>query len=245
MNPITIGLNCATGPEFMRDHIRTLSGIARTAVSCYPNAGLPDENGNYHESPESLAKKLSGFAEQGWLNMAGGCCGTTPAHIRAIAETMKNYSPRGAIGTHPPAISGIETVYVEEDNRPIMVGERTNISGSRKFKRLIKEEKYEEASEVARAQVKGGAMIIDINLQDTDIDEAAAVHAFLPEVVKKVKVPLMIDSTYDHIIELGLKYSQGKAIINSINLEDGESKFEKILPLIHRYGAAVVCILID
>ncbi|MBW7459458.1 dihydropteroate synthase, partial [Paenibacillus sepulcri] len=128
---------------------------------------------------------------------------------------------------------------------PIMIGERTNISGSRKFKRLIKEAKFEEASEVARAQVKGGAHVIDINLQDTDIDEAYAVNMFLPEVVKKVKVPLMLDSTYDHIIELGLKYSQGKAIINSINLEDGETKFEKILPLIHRYGASVVCILID
>ncbi|REE80050.1 methionine synthase (B12-dependent) [Paenibacillus taihuensis] len=245
MNPISIGLNCATGPEFMRDHIRTLSGIARSAISCYPNAGLPDENGNYHESPQSLAKKVADFAEQGWLNIAGGCCGTTPAHIRALAETLANYAPRTKMGDHPPAVSGIETVYIEEDNRPIMIGERTNISGSRKFKRLIKEEKFDEASEIARAQVKGGAHVIDINLQDTDIDESYAVHKFLPEVVKKIKVPLMLDSTYDHIIELGLKYSQGKAIINSINLEDGETKFEKILPLIHRYGAAVVCILID
>ncbi|RAP78217.1 methionine synthase [Paenibacillus montanisoli] len=245
MKPISIGLNCATGPEFMRDHIRSLSAIAHSAISCYPNAGLPDENGNYHESPESLAKKVAAFAEQGWLNIAGGCCGTTPDHIRALAETLANYAPRTKQGEHPPAVSGIETVYIEEDNRPIMIGERTNISGSRKFKRLIKEEKYDEASEIARSQVKGGAHIIDINLQDTDIDEAYAVHQFLPEVVKKIKVPLMLDSTYDHIIELGLKYSQGKAIINSINLEDGESKFEKILPLIHRYGAAVVCILID
>ncbi|AZN41973.1 methionine synthase [Paenibacillus albus] len=245
MNPISIGLNCATGPEFMRDHIRSLAGIAHSAVSCYPNAGLPDENGNYHESPASLAKKIADFAEQGWLNIAGGCCGTTPAHIRALAETLENYAPRKKMGEHPPAVSGIETVYIEEDNRPIMIGERTNISGSRKFKRLIKEEKFDEASEIARAQVKNGAHVIDINLQDTDIDEAYAVHKFIPEVVKKIKVPLMLDSTYDHIIELGLKYSQGKAIINSINLEDGETKFEKILPLIHRYGAAVVCILID
>jgi len=245
LKPVTIGLNCATGPEFMRDHIRTLSGIANAAVSCYPNAGLPDENGHYHESPESLAKKLKGFAEQGWLNVTGGCCGTTPAHIAAIAEAMKDVAPRSIAGEHPPAVSGIDTVYIEDDNRPIMIGERTNISGSRKFKRLIKEEKFDEASEIARSQVKGGAHIIDINLQDTDIDEAYAVNRFLPMVAKKVKVPLMLDSTYDHIIELGLKYSQGKAIINSINLEDGESKFEQIVPLIHRYGAAVVCILID
>jgi len=245
LKPISIGLNCATGPEFMRDHLRTLSEIANAAISCYPNAGLPDENGHYHESPESLAKKMSAFAEQGWLNIAGGCCGTTPDHIRVMAETMAKYAPRTKMGEHPDAVSGIETVYIEPENRPIMIGERTNISGSRKFKRLLKEEKFDEASEIARAQVKGGAHVIDINLQDTDIDEAYAVHQFLPQVVKKIKAPIMLDSTYDHIIELGLKYSQGKAIINSINLEDGESKFEKILPLIHRYGAAVVMILID
>jgi len=245
LKPISIGLNCATGPEFMRDHLRTLSEIANSAISCYPNAGLPDENGHYHESPESLAKKMSAFAEQGWLNIAGGCCGTTPDHIRVMAETMAKYAPRTKMGEHPDAVSGIETVFIEPENRPIMIGERTNISGSRKFKRLLKEEKFDEASEIARAQVKGGAHVIDINLQDTDIDEAYAVHQFLPQVVKKIKAPLMLDSTYDHIIELGLKYSQGKAIINSINLEDGESKFEKILPLIHRYGAAVVMILID
>ncbi|MFC5700031.1 methionine synthase [Cohnella faecalis] len=245
LKPVSVGLNCATGPEFMRDHIRTLSGIADTAVSCYPNAGLPDENGHYHESPDSLARKLRAFAEQGWINIAGGCCGTTPAHIAAMAEAMKDLPPRKQEGQHPPAVSGIETVFIEDDNRPIMIGERTNISGSRKFKRLIKEGKFDEASEIARSQVKGGAHIIDINLQDTDIDEAFAVNNFLPMVTKKIKVPLMLDSTYDHIIELGLKYSQGKAIINSINLEDGESKFEQILPLIHRYGAAVVCILID
>lgn len=245
LQPISIGLNCATGPEFMRDHIRTLSDIASSNVSCYPNAGLPDENGLYHESPESLARKLEDFAKNGWLNIAGGCCGTTPEHIRAMAETMAKYEPRKKQGEHPDAVSGIDTVFIEADNRPLMIGERTNISGSRKFKRLIKEEKFDEASEIARAQVKNGAHIIDINLQDTDIDEAYAVQQFLPQVMKKIKAPIMIDSTYDHIIELGLKYSQGKALINSINLEDGESKFEKIVPLIHKYGAAVVMILID
>ena len=245
LNPISIGLNCATGPEFMRDHIRTLSQIASSAVSCYPNAGLPDENGLYHESPESLAAKIADFAQNGWLNIAGGCCGTTPAHIKALVEKLKDFRPRPLIGEHPDAVSGIDTVYIEQDNRPIMIGERTNISGSRKFKRLIKEQKFDEASEIARAQVKNGAMVIDINLQDTDIDEAFAVHQFYPQVMKKIKAPIMIDSTYDHIIELGLKYSQGKAIINSINLEDGEVKFEKIVPLIHRYGASVVMILID
>jgi len=245
LKPISIGLNCSTGPEFMRDHVRTLATIADAAVSCYPNAGLPDEEGHYHESPESLAKKLAAFAEQGWLNIVGGCCGTTPEHIEALADTMKNYAPRTVFGSHPPAISGIDTVYSEEDNRPILIGERTNICGSRKFKRLIKSGLFEEAAEIARTQVKNGAQVIDINLQDTEIDEAYAMENFLKHVVKKIKVPIVIDSTYDHIVELGLKYSQGKAIINSINLEDGESKFQAIVPLIHRYGAAVVNILID
>jgi len=245
LEPISVGLNCATGPEFMRDHIRTLSSIAKSAISCYPNAGLPDENGHYHESPESLARKLAGFAEQGWINIAGGCCGTTPDHIRALADTMKQYSPRLAVGEHPPAVSGIDTVYIEPDNRPLLVGERTNVLGSRKFKRLIAEGKFDEASEIARAQVKGGAHVIDVCLQDSDRDEMADMERFLQYVTKKVKVPLVIDSTDWRVIELGLKYSQGKAIINSINLEDGEEKFELVLPLIHRYGAASVVGTID
>ncbi len=245
LKPVSMGLNCATGPEFMRDHIRTLSGIAKTAVSCYPNAGLPDENGHYHESPDSLAKKLRGFAEQGWLNVAGGCCGTTPAHIAAMADAMKDIAPRKIEGEHPPAVSGIDTVYIENDNRPYMVGERTNVLGSRKFKRLIAEGKYEEASEVARAQVKTGAHVIDICVQDPDRDETADMKQFLDFVTKKVKVPFMVDTTDAAVIDLALKYIQGKSIINSINLEDGEEKFEKVVPILHRYGAAVVVGTID
>ncbi|MEK4072415.1 methionine synthase [Paenibacillus sp. FSL M7-0656] len=245
LNPISVGLNCATGPEFMRDHIRSLSGMASVAVSCYPNAGLPDENGNYHESPDSLAQKIGAFAEQGWLNIAGGCCGTTPAHIRAMRDTLAQYPPREMNGTHPPALSGIEPIYIEQDNRPYMVGERTNVLGSRKFKRLIVEGKYEEASEIARAQVKNGAHIVDVCVQDPDREESEDMVKFLELVVKKVKVPLMIDTTDASVIDLALQYSQGKAIINSINLEDGEEKFELITPLLHRYGGAVVVGTID
>jgi 5-methyltetrahydrofolate--homocysteine methyltransferase len=240
LNPIAVGLNCATGPEFMRDHIRTLSGLARCAVSCYPNAGLPDEDGNYLETPEALAQKLGEFADAGWLNMVGGCCGTRPEHIQAIAQVMKEKSPRHPISHHPAAVSGIEPVYLEEDNRPLLVGERTNVIGSRKFRRLIAEGKYEEASEIARRQVKGGAQIIDVCLADPDRDELADMEAFLTYVTKKVKVPLMIDSTDPKVIERALQFSQGKAIINSINLEDGEERFEEVVPLIRRYGAAVV-----
>ncbi|PLT45834.1 5-methyltetrahydrofolate--homocysteine methyltransferase [Paenibacillus pasadenensis] len=245
LEPISIGLNCATGPEFMRDHIRTLSDIAHAAISCYPNAGLPDENGQYHESPQSLALKMGAFAERGWLNIAGGCCGTTPAHIRALAETMAGYAPRQRKGSHAPAVSGIETVYIEPDNRPYMVGERTNVLGSRKFKRLIVEGKYEEAAEIARAQVKKGAHVIDVCLQDPDRDESEDMRRFLEIVVKLVKAPLVIDTTDPAVIELSLKYSQGKAIINSINLEDGEEKFEAVVPILHKYGGAVVVGTID
>ncbi|RUS46822.1 methionine synthase [Cohnella sp. AR92] len=245
LKPISVGLNCATGPEFMRDHIRTLSGIANVAVSCYPNAGLPDENGHYHESPESLAKKLKAFAEQGWINIAGGCCGTTPAHIKAMADAMKEVAPRKREGEHPPAVTGIDTVYIENDGRPYMVGERTNVLGSRKFKRLIAEGKYEEASEIARAQVKTGAHVIDVCVQDPDRDETEDMKQFLEFVTKKVKAPLMIDTTDPAVIELALKYIQGKSIINSINLEDGEEKFEKVVPILHRYGGAVVVGTID
>lgn len=245
LNPVSIGLNCATGPEFMRDHIRTLSEIAGTAVSCYPNAGLPDENGNYHESPESLAKKMAGFAEQGWLNIAGGCCGTTPDHIRAMAEALGAFAPRRQAGVHPPAVSGIETVYVEPENRPLMVGERTNVLGSPKFKRLIAEGKYEEGAEIARAQVKGGAHVIDVSLQDAERDEVEDIEQFMKELVKKVKAPIVIDTTNAAAVEMALKYSQGKAIINSVNLEEGEERIEKIVPLVHRYGGALVFMTID
>ncbi|MGG4396317.1 methionine synthase [Paenibacillus thiaminolyticus] len=245
LNPVSIGLNCATGPEFMRDHLRSLSAISRAAISCYPNAGLPDENGHYHESPESLARKIATFAEQGWLNIAGGCCGTTPEHIRVLKEELDKYEPRSQAGSHPPAVSGIETVYIENESRPYMVGERTNVLGSRKFKRLIREGKIEEAAEVARAQVKSGAHVIDVCLQDPDRDEAEDMRVFLQEVVKKIKVPLVIDTTDPEVLELALKYTQGKAIINSVNLEDGLEKFENVVPLVHRYGASLVVGTID
>lgn len=246
MKPIAIGLNCATGPEFMQEHLRSLATLAPSAVSCYPNAGLPDEEGIYHETPETLAQKLAGFAKEGWLNIVGGCCGTTPAHIKAIAEKMAAYQPRDTKPTPQHMVSGIEPfIYDDPTLRPIMVGERTNVIGSRKFKRLISEGKIEEAAEIARAQVKNGAHVIDLCLADPDRDELQDMEQFIKEVVKKVKVPLVIDSTDTDVIEKSLRYSQGKAIINSINLEDGEEKFESVARLVHLYGAAVVVGTID
>lgn len=246
MKPLSVGLNCATGPEFMTDHIRTLSGLANTAVSCYPNAGLPDEEGNYHESPDSLAKKLVAFAKQGWLNLIGGCCGTTPEHIKALTEAVATISPRKMDEVSSGhTVSGIDALLYEDGMRPLFVGERTNVIGSRKFKRLIAEGKFEEASEIARAQVKNGAHVIDICLADPDRDELEDMEAFIPEVVKKVKAPLVIDSTDELVIERALKYSQGKAIINSINLEDGEERFDAIVPLVKKYGGSLVVGTID
>ncbi len=245
LKPVAVGLNCATGPEFMRDHLRTLSGLARCAVSCYPNAGLPDEEGRYHETPRALAAKLAAFADAGWLNIAGGCCGTTPEHTRALAEALRGKRPRRPISSHPPAVSGVEAVFLEEDNRPLLVGERTNVIGSRKFRELIAAGRYEEAAEIARRQVKGGAQIIDVCLADPDRDELEDMERFLEQAVKKVKVPLMIDSTDPAVVERALTHSQGKAIINSINLEEGEERLAAVVPLLRRYGAAVVVGTID
>ncbi|GKV66367.1 MULTISPECIES: methionine synthase [unclassified Sporosarcina] len=246
VQPLSVGLNCATGPEFMTDHLRSLSDLATSYVTCYPNAGLPDEEGHYHESPESLSKKLEGFADKGWLNMVGGCCGTTPEHIRAIRDAVKDKAPRKMPEeAHGHAVSGIEPLLYDDTLRPLLIGERTNVIGSRKFKQLIVDEKFEEASEIARAQVKRGAHVLDICLANPDRDELYDMTCFMKEVVKKVKVPLVIDSTDENVIAEALKYSQGKAIINSINLEDGEERFDAVLPLVKKYGAAVVVGTID
>ncbi len=242
---LAIGLNCATGPEFMTDHIRTIHEMSTAAVSCYPNAGLPDEEGKYGETPTSLAASLERFVKNGWVNIVGGCCGTTPAHIQAIAQMVAGKAPRRFRGQRKSYYSGIELVEASDDTRPLLVGERTNEVGSRAFKRLITEEKFEEATEIARAQVKNGAHIIDINLENTDRDELADIDRFYEKVIHKVKVPLMIDSTNPAAVERALTYCQGKAIINSINFEDAEEKFHRILPLVKKYGAAVIIGSID
>ncbi|HWK22771.1 MAG TPA: methionine synthase [Ureibacillus sp.] len=246
IKPLSIGLNCATGPEFMTDHIRSLSELSTSYISCYPNAGLPDEEGHYHETPDSLSIKLRGFAEKGWLNIVGGCCGTTPAHIQAIREAVKDHQPRPIPAkTHGHVVSGIEPLQYDDSMRPLFIGERTNVIGSRKFKQLIIDGKFEEAAEIARAQVKNGAHVIDICLANPDRDELEDMKNFMQEVVKKVKVPLVIDSTDEKVIEEALKYSQGKAIINSINLEDGEERFDAVMPIVKKYGASVVVGTID
>ncbi|WP_050615268.1 methionine synthase [Bacillus testis] len=246
MKPLAVGLNCATGPEFMSDHIRTLASLANTAISCYPNAGLPDEEGHYHESPESLAEKVKQFALKGWVNLIGGCCGTTPAHIEKMAAALEGIPPRAIPAEREHhGVSGNDALFYDDSMRPLFVGERTNVIGSRKFKELIRNKKFEQAAEIARSQVKKGAHVIDICLADPDDDELNNMKEFVQEAVKKVKVPLVIDSTDDEVIEQALKHSQGKAIINSVNLEDGEAKFASVSKLLHRYGGALVVGTID
>jgi len=245
-NILSIGLNCATGPEFMTDHIRSLHEMSHHHISCYPNAGVPNEELKYDETPESLAAQLEKFMQQGWLNIVGGCCGTTPDHIHSIACIAKNHKPRPRKSpNHRAYFSGIELVEADETNRPLLVGERTNVIGSRLFKNLINEEKWEEATEIARRQVRTGAHVVDVCLQTSERDELKDIPPFYEKLIRKIKAPIMIDTTDPKAVELSLSYSQGKAIINSINLEDGEEKFELICPLIRNYGAAVVVGTID
>jgi 5-methyltetrahydrofolate--homocysteine methyltransferase len=244
--PLAFGMNCATGPEFMTDHIRTLSQLTGEFVSCYPNAGLPDEEGKYLETPTSLAAQLEKFVNHGWLNVVGGCCGTTEQHIRAIAQMVDGKKPRQRpTEAHRAIYSGIETIEAEDSTRPLLVGERTNVIGSRLFKNLVAEEKWEEATEVARRQVRGGAHIVDVCLQSTERDEKKDIPLFYEKLIRKVKAPVMIDTTDPTAVAQALTYCQGKAIINSINLEDGEEKFEKVVPIAHDFGAAVVVGCID
>ena len=240
-----IGLNCATGPEFMTDHVRTLAAISRFPVACLPNAGLPDEDGRYNETPEMIAAVLERFADNGWVNVLGGCCGTVPEHIERIARAAESKTPRAADVPSVTRLSGLDTLIVDEDTRPVLVGERANVLGSRKFRRLINEGSIEEAAEVGRNQVRGGAHLLDVCLQDPDRDETEDVTVFLGALTKKVKTPIVIDSTDAAVIEEALKLTPGKSLINSVNLEDGEERFERVVPLAKRYGAALVVGCID
>ncbi len=240
-----LGLNCATGPEFMTDHIRSLAKLSPFRVACVPNAGLPDEDGHYLETPDMVSKVLGHFVDQGWINIVGGCCGTHHGHVHALHTVVQNRKPRELPVERRSTLSGIDYLEITDELRPVIVGERTNVIGSKKFKELIVAEKYEEAAEIAKLQVKAGAQIIDVCLANPDRDELRDIQFFLEHVIKKVRVPLMIDSTDEHVIERALTYCQGKAIINSINLEDGEERFEKVVPLAKKFGAALVVGTID
>ncbi|MBI2606963.1 MAG: methionine synthase [Deltaproteobacteria bacterium] len=240
-----LGLNCATGPEFMTDHIRSLARVSPFRIGCVPNAGLPDEHGHYLETPEMVSAVAGRFLESGWLNVIGGCCGTHAGHVAALARAAALAKPRVTPKERRAWLSGVDFLEVTDELRPVIIGERTNVIGSRRFKRLICEEDFEQASEIARAQIKNGAQIIDVCLANPDRDELADMRRFLEIAVKKARVPLMIDSTDEKVIAAALTYCQGKALINSINLENGEERFEKVIPLAKRFGAALVVGTID
>jgi 5-methyltetrahydrofolate--homocysteine methyltransferase len=247
--PFTIGLNCALGADAMRPHLQELSGIADTFVSAYPNAGLPNEFGQYDQSPEFMANLVGSFADEGIVNVVGGCCGSTPAHIAAIAEAVKGKAPRKPAEHRPfMSLSGLEPFVLTKDIPFVNVGERTNVTGSAKFRKLITAGDYNAALVVARDQVENGAQIIDINMDEGLIDSEKAMVEFLNLIAAEpdiARVPVMIDSSKFQIIESGLKCVQGKPIVNSISLKEGEENFVAQAKLIRNYGAAVVVMAFD
>ena len=247
--PLTIGLNCALGADTMRPHIAELSDVADTLVCAYPNAGLPNEFGGYDQTPESMARQLEAFARDGLLNIVGGCCGSTPEHIRAIAEAVRPYKPRKPPRSEPLLrLSGLEPFTLTREIPFVNVGERTNVTGSARFRKLITAGDYPAALEVARDQVQNGAQVIDINMDEGLIDSEKVMVEFLNLLAAEpdiAKVPLMIDSSKFEVIEAGLKCVQGKALVNSISLKEGEEKFLEAARLCRSYGAAVVVMAFD
>ena len=249
INPLSFGFNCALGADELRQYIAELSGFASSYVNAHPNAGLPNEFGEYDESPEEMAKQIGEWAESGFLNIIGGCCGTTPAHIQAIAEAVAPFPPRQIPDVEVQCrLSGLEPFNIGADSLFVNIGERTNVTGSARFKRLILEEDYETALDVAREQVENGAQIIDINMDEGMLDGEKAMVTFLNLIASEPdisRVPIMIDSSKWHIIEAGLKCIQGKGIVNSISLKEGEEKFIQQARLVRRYGAAAIVMAFD
>jgi 5-methyltetrahydrofolate--homocysteine methyltransferase len=246
---LSVGLNCSLGAEQMRPHLHDLSLKTSWAVSAYPNAGLPDHLGCYNETPAQMADRIRDFAENSFVNIVGGCCGTTPEHIRAIADAVRNIVPRRAPERKTDTVvSGLDALFIRPEANFINIGERTNVAGSKKFARLIREKKYEEALSVAREQVENGAQIIDVNLDDAMLDAEKEMTVFLDYISSDpdvARVPVMIDSSRWNVIEAGLKCLQGKAIVNSISLKDGEKSFLQRAAIIRRFGAAVVVMAFD
>jgi len=248
--PVVVGLNCALGAAALRPHVADLSRVAPIPVSVYPNAGLPNEFGGYDDTPESMAHVIGGFARDGLVNVAGGCCGTTPAHVRAIADAVASLPPRVPPEVEPKTrLAGLEALEIPQPgNVFVNVGERTNVTGSRKFAKLILEDRFEEAVEVARQQVEAGAQMIDVNMDEAMLDSAAAMTRFLNLLASEPdisRVPVMIDSSKWSVIEAGLRCVQGRPVVNSISLKEGEAAFLEHARLCRRYGAAVVVMAFD
>ena len=246
---LSVGINCALGPAELRMHVEDLSRLVPVFVSCHPNAGLPNAFGGYDQTPEDMARILGEYAANGWLNIVGGCCGTTPDHIREIAQALGRHRPRIPPRTEPyTRLSGLDALTFRPDTNFVNVGERTNVAGSPRFARLILGGKFEEALDVARQQVEGGAQVIDVNMDDAMLDSESAMTAFLNLIAAEpdiARVPVMIDSSKWTVIEAGLKCLQGKGIVNSISLKEGEEEFKRRARLVRRYGAAMIVMAFD
>jgi 5-methyltetrahydrofolate--homocysteine methyltransferase len=247
--PLAVGLNCALGAKELRQHVEEFAAVAECRTSCYPNAGLPNAFGEYDDTPESMARQIGEWARAGWLNLVGGCCGTTPEHIRAIAAAVQGVAPR-ALPALPPKLrlAGLEPLNIGPESLFVNVGERTNVTGSKAFARLILAGNYAEALSVARQQVENGAQVIDVNMDEGMLDSEKAMTTFLNLVAVEpdiARVPLMIDSSRWSVIEAGLKCVQGKPVVNSISLKEGEDEFLRQARLARKYGAAVVVMAFD
>jgi 5-methyltetrahydrofolate--homocysteine methyltransferase len=247
--PLSVGLNCALGAQALRPYVQELSRVAPVYLSVHPNAGLPNEFGGYDETPDGMAAILREFAEHGFLNIVGGCCGTTPGHIRAIATAVEGLPPRQRPALAPRLrLSGLEPLTVGPDTLFVNIGERTNVTGSRRFAKLITEGKYEAGLAVARQQVESGAQMVDVNMDEGLLDSERVMGTFLKLIASEPdisKVPLVIDSSKWSVIEAGLKCVQGKAVVNSISLKEGEAEFLRQAALVRRYGAAVIVMAFD
>jgi 5-methyltetrahydrofolate--homocysteine methyltransferase len=247
--PLTVGLNCALGADQLRPYVAELSRIAPTFVSAHPNAGLPNEFGGYDQTPETMSRILGEFADSGLVNVVGGCCGTTPDHISAIGERLEGLKPRTIPDIRPALrLAGLEPFEARDDGLFINVGERTNVTGSARFARLIREEDFETALKVARQQVENGAQVIDINMDEGMLDSKAAMETFLKLLAAEpdiARVPIMVDSSKWEILEAGLRCTQGKSVVNSISLKEGEAPFLEQARLCRAYGAAVVVMAFD
>lgn len=248
-SPLSIGINCALGAKEMRPYIQELSNISESFISCYPNAGLPNAFGHYDQTPDELGELIKDFAKNNWLNIVGGCCGTTPEHIRKIAETVKSISPRKKPKLeNDTKLSGLEPLNISKDSGFIVIGERANVMGSPKFKKFIIEDDYSSALSIVRQQVESGANILDINFDEALLDGEKCMTKFLNLIASEpdiARVPIMIDSSKWTVIEAGLKCLQGKGIVNSISLKEGEDKFLEQARIIHKYGASMVVMAFD
>ncbi|MBH23976.1 MAG: methionine synthase [Myxococcales bacterium] len=244
-----VSINCALGAEDMRPYVSDLARVADTFVGCYPNAGLPNAFGEYDDTPEHMSSVLEDFAREGWLNLVGGCCGTTPTHVKAIAAAVEGVAPRAIPAVEPwSRYSGLEPQVVRPESNFTMVGERTNVTGSRRFQRLIQSEDFEAALSVALDQVEGGANILDVNMDAALLDSVEAMTTFLNLIATEpsiARIPIMIDSSRFEVIEAGLKCHQGKAVVNSISLKEGEEAFKAQARRVRSYGAAVVVMMFD